>query len=714
MCIRQKTAFVLGVFFCLLLIPRFDLFADANVYELPKFSRAPKIDGILDNPIWSQEALVIEDFHQLSPKEMGLPSEKTVAYLGYDASCLYLAFRCYDSNPDKIRASVTNRDNCFEDDWIMVMLDTFNEKQRAFGFAINPLGVQVDFLRIESGGNQNMDTSWDMVFESAGRIDGDGYVVEMALPFKGLRFPDRQEKIWGLVIGRNIPRKGEVILWPEFTRKITGLLTQGAEIRLSGKVEKGGNFEIMPVLTSLKTKDSGVDPEAGLNFKWGISSDMTLDATVNPDFSHIEADAPQIEANQRFALYYPEKRPFFLEGMEIFGFPEMQLIYTRRIIDPAAGAKLTGKFGRFTYGLISAYDENPTESLWEVSEGGGMRDDNALFNIFRIKADVFNESYLGFCLTDKKIDGSLNRVAGVDGRFKFKKNFFFSFQAVASKTRYPEKETRTVPALFSELSYLGKYFGGGVYWESRHPDFEAASGFINRVDYRTFGGFTFVSFYPEKRFLSQIRIGLSAGQRYEYFGDTMSDEWVRGSVDWTLTELSKINLSYNHSMERFAAVGFQKKFLSAEGSVAIIGWLPFGFYFQTGDSIYYDENDPFLGYSSIYGIILGFKPNNRIRLDVDFWKETFWEERGAKLIFDYNVVRNSLHYQVSRTLSLRAIVDYNHFDKKLYGSFLFSWILRPGTVFFFGVDNDLARNDFGHYYQNDYSVFVKFSYWWRL
>ncbi|MBN1224103.1 MAG: carbohydrate binding family 9 domain-containing protein [Candidatus Aminicenantes bacterium] len=712
--IRQKTSVVLGALLCFLLLPSSALPAEKTIHGLPKLSEAPKIDGVLDNPVWEQEALKIEDFFQMTPKEMGQPTERTAAYIGYDEKNLYIAFRCYDSDPSKIRASVTSRDNSLEDDWILLMLDTFNEKQRAFGFMINPLGVQTDFLRIESGGNDNMDLSWDMVFESAGRIDGEGYVVEIALPFKGLRFPDRQEKIWGLVIGRNIPRIGEIIIWPGVTREIPGLLAQAAEISFSGKVEKGGNFEIMPVFTSLKTKNTEVNPEAGLNFKWGVSSDLTLDATVNPDFSHIEADAPQIEANQRFALYYPEKRPFFLEGMEIFGFPEMQLIYTRRIIDPAAGAKLTGKVGRFTYGLITAYDENPTESLWDVSEGGGMRDDNALFNIFRMKVDVFNESYLGFCLTDKKIDGSFNRVAGVDGRFKFKKNFFFSFQAVASKTKYSEKETRAVPAVYSELNYIDKYWGGGLYWESRHPDFEASAGFVNRVDYRTYGGFTYFNIYPRKKFISQIRLSLSSGRRFAYFADTLVDQWVEGNLQWRLTELSQVFISYRNSMERFGNIDFHKNSLEAEGSIDVLGWLPFGFYFRTGDSIYYDPEEPFLGNSNVYGLTLNFKPNKRIRLSVDFWKETFWENQGGEQIFDYNVVRNSLYYQVSKTLSLRTIVDYNHFDKKLYGSFLFSWILKPGTVFFFGVDNDLSRDDFGHYFQNDYSVFVKFSYWWRL
>jgi hypothetical protein len=698
----------------LILWPRGGFSSSKEVFDIPRFTEAPVIDGVLDNPVWEREALKIENFHQLSPKEMGDPSEKTVAYVGYDEKNLYVAFRCYDSNPKKIRASVTNRDSCIEDDWVIIFLDTFNEKRRAFGFLLNPLGIQMDCLRIEEGGNENMDFSWDTVYFSDGKIDEEGYVVEMAVPFKSIRFPDREDKVWGVTLGRNIPRKGEILLWPDFTREISGLITQSGEIRIRGDVEKGKNFEIMPVFTSLKTKGSKVDPEAGLNLKWGVSSDLTFDFAVNPDYSHIEADAPRIEANQRFALYYAEKRPFFLEGMEIFKFPQVNLVYTRRIIDPLVGGKATGKVGRFTYGLLTAYDLNPTENLWEVSDNGGKQDDNALFNIFRMKADVGPGSYLGFCLTDKKINGSFNRVAGVDGQLKWKNNFFFSFQAIGSKTKYDDRETNVVPALSAEASYFSKYWGAGVSWQSMHPDFEASAGFINRVDFRSLVGYSFLNFYPEKEFMNQIRLSVNAGQMYGYFGNTLSDQWVGGNVHLRFTEFNQLNIKYRNSMELYEGIDFHKNVINLNVNFSLIGWLPFGAYFQAGDSIYYDPDDPYLGYSNTYGVYFTFKPSKRLQYSLNFTKQTFWEKRGGEQVYDFNVVRNRLTYQISKALSLRGILDYDHYDKEVYGSFLVSWVLRPGTVFFFGVDNNLLRNEFGNYSQDDYSVFIKFSYWWRI
>ncbi|NQT80494.1 MAG: carbohydrate binding family 9 domain-containing protein [Candidatus Aminicenantes bacterium] len=695
------------------LFPQFSFSSPQDILEIPKLSHPPKIDGILDYPLWQEEALKIEDFLQFTPKEKGKPSEKTVCYVGYDKKNLYFAFRCYDSSPHKIRATITNRDNIFEDDWIAIFLDTFNEKRRAFTFIINPVGIQMDMIRIEEGGNDNMDPSWDTVFFSDGKIDDQGYTVELSIPFKSLRFPDKKDKVWGFMPMRTIARSGEIVAWPPILKSIPGLLTQEGEIRIQGEVEKGKNFELMPIFTSLSTKNEKSDIQPGMNFKWGISSDLTMDLTLNPDFSHIEADAPQIDINQRFALYYPEKRPFFMEGMEIFNFPEIEMVYTRRIVDPLGGAKLTGKLGRFTYGLLSAYDTNPTESLWEVHDGGENRDKNALFNIFRMKADVFKESYVGFCLADKEINGSYNRVVGVDGQFRFKNSFFFSFQAIGSKTRFDEEETDVAPALYADLSYFSKIWSGGLYWMSIHPDFEASSGYINRVDYKTVGMFTSFRMYPEKKYLNQMSINFNTGMRYGYFGETMLDHWMRANLQIRFTEFSQMNISFRSNMERYENVGYNKNSFSVDGNYTFIRWLPFGFYFETGDSIYYDPDDPFLGWSDSYGAYINVKPSKRLQMGVDFSKQIFWEEKGGEQLYDYTVIRQRTTYQISKTLSLRAIFDYNHYYDEIYGSFLVSWILRPGTVFFLGVDNNLLR-EAGKYAQTDYSIFIKFSYWWRM
>jgi len=680
---------------------------------VPKFEKPPKIDGLIERELWDK-GLVFENFLQLAPKESGPPTQKTTAWMGYNSKNLYIAFRCDDTEAGKIRASVTNRDNAMDDDWIFVFLDTYNEKRRASSFLLNPIGVQMDMIRVEEGGNDNMDDSWDTAWESDGQVDKTGYSVEMAIPFKSLRFPDAAKKTWGLVLGRSIPRSGEIVLWPSFSRKIPGLLTQGGEIVIPGEVERGKNLEIMPVATALKREGESIDFEPGVNLKYGVKSNLTLDATLNPDFSHIESDAPQIDVNLRFALRYPEKRPFFLEGMEIFKFPEIEMVYTRRIIDPLWGVKATGKIGRLTYGILSSQDQHPSESLWDVHNGEGTADDTALFNIVRVKADVFKESYIGFSLADKEIDGSWNRVAGVDGQWRFANKFFFNFQALASKTSFDGDKTEVAPAFYAEAYYFTKHWTAGGFWKSIHPDFEAASGFVNRTDYRSAGAFTSATLYPDKKFLNQIRFQLQAGQRNDYFDSGVQDTWTRFQTQFRFTEFNQLVILAENGLERYEGLDFRKTTLSLEGQSNIVKWMPFSLFGRIGDEINYDPDDPYLGWGVTFGIGTNFKPSNRLQIGVDFSQSTFWREAGGERQWDYNVVHTRTIYQLTKSLSLRAIADYNHFYKEIFGSFLVSYVLRPGTVFFLGFDSNYDKPMPGPYARRDYSVFLKFSYWWRL
>ena len=683
--------------------------------EIPRLAEAPRIDGALDNPVWETEALRIDDFVQLAPKENGEPSERTVAYLGHDEKNLYIAFRAYDSQPAKVRASVTNRDGCLEDDWVFVMLDTFDEKRRAFSFLINPLGVQMDMMRVEEGGNDNMDSSWDAVFLSDGRVDAEGYTVEMAIPFKSLRFPNQDIKTWNIVMGRNLPRTGEIILAGRFSRDVPGLLSQGRAFAIRGAVERSRNVEVMPFATSLKREGERVEVEPGANFKLGLSSNTTLDLTANPDFSQIEADEPQIDYNLRYALRYDEKRPFFLEGMEIFSSPEIETVYTRQISDPIFGAKLSGKAGRLTYGLLSAYDMHPAESLWDISEGETESDVRAYSTVLRTKADVGRGSYIGFTLTDKELGGGTwSRLGGLDGQLRFNDRVFFSFQALASSSSLEGERSELAPGLYGDLFYTTRHWTLGGFYKAIHPDFQASLGFVNRTDYRSAGVYASYRLFPDKPFLNQVQFRVQAGRREGYADSVTQDTWFRGSVQFRLTEFNQVFVSYKNEMERFADLEFFKQSYAVESEIVAVPWMPFGLFFQTGDAVNYDPEDAFLGYSNTYGLFVTFKPSRRLQLGADFSKQTFWREAGGERLWDYDVVRQRTTYQVSKTLSFRAIVDYNFFYDQAFGSLLASWVLRPGTVFFLGFDNNYLRDEFGHFIRDNYNVFVKFSYWWRL
>jgi hypothetical protein len=403
-----------------------------------------------------------------------------------------------------------------------------------------------------------------------------------------------------------------------------------------------------------------------------------------------------------------------MEGMELFSYPQIEMVYTRRIIDPLWGAKISGKFGKTAYGILSAYDVNPSESLWDVHSGGANKNESALFNIVRLKTDVGAGSFLGFSLADKEIDGSWNRVAGLDGQLRFKDRVFVFFQAVASKTSDEGEITALAPALYAESYYTTKHWTAGGFFKAIHPAFEVSSGFINRTDYRSGGLFSSLTLYPDKKFLNQVRFQLQAGQRESYFGSTVQDQWGRFNLQVRFTEFNQLFINLERAMERYAEIDFRKTNLTVESQMNLIGWMPFGFFFQTGDSINYDPEDAFLGTSNAYGLFVNFKPSKRLNLGFDLSKQTFWEKAGGKELWDYNVVRMRTVYQLSKPLSLRAIVDYNHYYKEIFGSFLISWVLKPGTVFFLGVDNNYLRDELGRYSRNNYNVFLKFSYWWRV
>ena len=238
-----------------------------------------------------------------------------MAHFGYDLERLYIAIQCFDSNPTAVRACLSQRDKVYGDDGVTIYLDTVSDKKRAFVFKVNPCGIQSDGIYTEigrrRGGYERVDYNWDTYFQAAAAIDSSGYTVEMAIPFKSLRFPNTPTQVWGLQILRTIPRKNEDIYWPPRSRDVNGFLVQAGRLEINGRIEKGKNFEILPVLTGAKRASEKLEPEAGLNLKYGVTSDLTADVTFNPDFSQVEADMPQNDVNQRYALYYPEKRPFF-------------------------------------------------------------------------------------------------------------------------------------------------------------------------------------------------------------------------------------------------------------------------------------------------------------------------------------------------------------------------------------------------------------------
>jgi hypothetical protein len=433
----------------------------AKAVTIPRFDRPPVIDGKLEDDVWKQ-AVVLKDFFQINPGDNIAPSQPTEGFFGYDSKFFYAAVHAFD-DPTKVRASVAQRDNVFDEDNITIYFDTFNDQRKAYVLGWNPLGVQQDGIFTEGVGT---DFSVDIVMESKGQLTADGWTLEVAIPFKSLRYEAGKGRLWGFHVWRTIARlNNESDSWVPISRDVPGTLTKAAHLTGLEGISTERTLEIIPSLTlsetgkrvnALSTKSVAANPtlidpgrlldepikfDPGLTLKYGLSPTVTLDLAINPDFAQVGADEPVVTANQRFPIFFEEKRPFFLEGIDIFQ-TSLQPVHTRAIVDPDLAVKLTGKRGRNTFGVMLASDNAPgnftKEERTDTTILPGIQrfiDKNAYIAVVRLKRDVGKESSLGFLLTSYNFIEKYNQLAGLDGRFKLDSQTVLNFQLLGTTSR---------------------------------------------------------------------------------------------------------------------------------------------------------------------------------------------------------------------------------------------------------------------------------------
>ena len=494
---------------------------------IPKFEKPPVIDGKLDEEVW-QKAVVLKDFYQIQPGDNTPPSRQTEVLLGFDAKFFYVAFKCTDE-PDKIRATVAKRDNIFQDDYVGFFLDTFNDKRKAFEAFFNPFGIQGDGILTEGRGE---DFSVDLLMESKGIVHESGFNVEIAIPFKSLRFEAGKGKLWGAHFFRRIKRfENELDSWMPFNRSIDSNLSQAGHLTGLEGISVERAIELIPSLTVsqnsrfvrsflmpgqvlVPTTDPGrivnepVGLDLGLTAKFIPSSAVTVDLAVNPDFAQVEADQLVVTANQRFPIFFPEKRPFFLEGIEIFQTP-ITAVHTRSIVDPDIAVKTTGKVGKNTFGLMVASDNGPgnlsaddrgslngcielrTLDPRVVCNNERIIDKNAYISVLRLKRDVGKENSLGMIATSYDFIDKHNKVLGFDGRLRLDKQTTVTFQTLGTTSRnffFDPNDGKTRYRTGNGFGYLGAYnvsgrnWGYEIYGEGFTKDYRADVGFFQRTN----------------------------------------------------------------------------------------------------------------------------------------------------------------------------------------------------------------------------------------
>ena len=426
----------------------------ARPITVPKIALAVTIDGRMSDGEWSDSA-VFKDFYQTSPGVNIAPSKPTEVFMMYDEKYLYIAFKCWDEK-DKIRATVAKRDNVLAEDNVRVWLDTYNDQRRAYVLAFNPLGIQQDGIYTEG---QGADFSVDVVMESKGVIEDWGWSVEVKIPFKSLRYTAGKGKMWGFNAARNIDRfNDEFDQWLPDDRNVSGFLIKHGKITGLDEIKYERTLEVVPSITLSETGrrtrvfpttaaapdrfvNNPIDADIGVTLKYTLSPNITLDAAINPDFAEIEADAPVVTANQRFPIFFEEKRPFFLEGVEIFQSP-LRIFHSRTIADPDAAVKLTGKIDKTSFGFLAATDAYPgTYSVDDLNNTAFVPriaefiDKNAQFAVVRLKQDIGKENHIGFFGTYRSFPEQKNLVGGFDGRFKLNPRLAATFQVVGTTSR---------------------------------------------------------------------------------------------------------------------------------------------------------------------------------------------------------------------------------------------------------------------------------------
>ena len=508
----------------------------AQSVRIPRIETDIVVDGTLDAPVWRQAAR-LDGFKQYRPVDSRPAEDSTVVLVWYSPTAIYFGILAYDREPALVHATSADRDNLASEDEVVVYLDTFNDRRRAYFFGSNPLGVQDDGVRSEGGfsassfSSGTVDRNPDFLYQTKGRRTAFGYIVEMRIPFESLRYGGGAEQTWGINIDRVTQRTGYEDTWTDVRRASESFLAQAGTITGIHGIHRGVVTEVQPEFTAQWAGSRLADgsfsrgdphPELGGNLRLGFTN-VTLDGTINPDFSQVEADAGLVTINQRFALFYPERRPFFLEGIELFASPN-NLVYTRTITNPAGGAKVTGKFGSWTVAHLTAVDQ----------ESGAP---DALASITRLRRDVGANSVAGMTLTDREQNGGFNRVASADARLLFGGVYYLQAQLAGAATRDSSAGvTRTAPLWDLEYDRTGRAWGFNYKVTGIDSAFSAQDGFVPRTGVVMAHAFNRFSWYGARNALvEQLTIygGLPQVWRYHEF---LSHRPIEGDgdVNWSL------------------------------------------------------------------------------------------------------------------------------------------------------------------------------------
>jgi hypothetical protein len=708
--------------------------------RIPRVHRAPKLEDFVENHPREAE-LTVTDFRQNSPGDGTAATELTTAYLSYDDKNLYVAFLCRDESGE-VRAHLSKREGSDQDDGVGVLLDTFRDFHRAYYFFSNPLGVQTDAIYTEG---QGYDFSFDTLWDNDGRVTKDGYIVFFSIPFKSLRFSHGPEQTWGVALYRTILRKSEYDYWPYVTQRVAGLTQQFAPVGGIENVSPGRNIQLIPygLLAGNHFLDQPNPPSAatppafldkfehraGLDAKFVVKDSLAFDVTLNPDFSQVESDDPQVTVNQRFAVFFPEKRPFFIENAAFFATP-IDLFFSRQIADPQFGSRMTGKLGKWTLGALVIDDRQPGQGF-----PSGPYDTRAVDGVVRVTREFGNQSYIGGFFSSRDFADTSNRVASLDARLKLSKNWVVDVQGVHTWTRQNAQAgqdclsfqqnsqgigSQQGNALWADASYSSRHFTFSANYNDFSPDFCTELGFVNRIDIRQNNAFGGYFWRPENSKI--IDFGPTVSETVDWNHNGVLQDWqaaIGFQVD--LTKQTTISINRGEAYELFENIDFRKHSTSLSVTTQPYKWISFSTRYTTGIGENFFPAPgllPFLGNTNRVNFGFTLRPSSRFRLDETLIYSRLGTRDGwvtppfspGQSVFNNYLNRAKLNYQFTKELSLRLILDYNatignanllDVQRNVGGSdsgpfaptkqfttdILLTYLLHPGTAVYLGYNN---------------------------
>lgn len=706
------------------------------------------IDGKLNDAGW-KNAGTIDQFVENYPGDQIKPPVETKVFITYDNDNLYVAFLCYD-NPEDIRASLCERDMINSDDNVMILIDPYGNGTMAYFLKVNPYGIQGDDLYSV---NYGQDVGYDLIWESDGQITDSGYQVEMAVPFSSMRFPKNEKQTWRVDFWRNHRRGARhKISWAPIDRSdpcwlcqwgtLTGLEDvspgKGIEIIASATATQSGKHNIyissldpqgFPIIDSMGFENNDIVDEYSLGVKYNISSNITSEIFINPDFSQVEADADQIDVNSTTALYFPEKRPFFQEGSDLFR-TSLNIVHTRMINDPFVAAKTTARLGKISIAYLAAMDErSPVIMPFEESSSPEFSADTSFSNILRISRSLSTSSYAGLLLTDRRFkQGGSGTAVGLDGKYRFAKNFQFDFQGVKSFTREPDNPQLTrltdfepyrtdleaypyyyqtltfddkhTPAFdgedfsgygaFGQLRYEARDFSAATSYNTKSPTYRADNGFSPRNNSRNAAFAINYTYRFESNTVEYMQCNISTEKEWNH---KAQNKGLAAQIMYEIV-LKKAQthflITYMRNEENFQAVQFDDMWRASLHYYSI-----FNDRFSCGLTY---EMQKIIARSALTladsrggRLWMDFKPIDRLLIEnnINFTKAEHADTKEE--LWDGYIVRSKISLNLNRELSFRFVTQYNDFGKTWDFDPLITYKISPFSLFYIGSTFDYNR-----------------------